>query len=206
MWLHGPAWIAGCAQVASYTRISCAVHATKGTHYALAFRVGHQSGVVGAKVSTSPARGCLLQYSLSILLSSSCEHCTSFLRIFSETTAANMDFERQTKPAIMPVEQDEMKGYEVDGSIPTKYRGSAGRCGQKKYYYQAINTESCSRPTRHGHAWEETGPEGKTSRLVGLKELPANSHARRGISSLLPCLDSQAPLWLVGKYFWYSSS
>lgn len=123
-----------------------------------------------------------------------------------ETTAANMDFERQTKPAIVPVEQDEMKGYEVDGSIPTKYRGSAGRCGQKKYYYQAINTESCSRPTRHGHAWEETGPEGKTSRLVGLKELPANSHARRGISSLLPCLDSQAPLWLVGKYFWYSSS
>jgi hypothetical protein len=38
-----------------------------------------------------------------------------------------MDFERQSKPAAMPVDQEEMKGYEVDGSIPTKYRGSAGR-------------------------------------------------------------------------------
>jgi len=44
-----------------------------------------------------------------------------------ETHAANMDFERQAKPAAMPVDQEEMKGYEVDGSIPTKYRGSAGR-------------------------------------------------------------------------------
>jgi hypothetical protein len=38
-----------------------------------------------------------------------------------------MDFERQIKPAAMPVDQEDMKGYEVDGSIPTKYRGSAGR-------------------------------------------------------------------------------
>lgn len=38
-----------------------------------------------------------------------------------------MDFERQAKPSTMPIEQEEMKGYEVDGSIPNKYRGSAGR-------------------------------------------------------------------------------
>jgi len=38
-----------------------------------------------------------------------------------------MDFERQSKPADMPADQEEMKGHEVDGSIPTKYRGSAGR-------------------------------------------------------------------------------
>ena len=37
-----------------------------------------------------------------------------------------MDFERQTKPTTMPVDQEDMKGYEVDGSIPAKYRGSAG--------------------------------------------------------------------------------
>jgi hypothetical protein len=41
-----------------------------------------------------------------------------------------MDFERQTKPTIMPVDQEDMKGYEVDGSIPTKYRGSAGKCSK----------------------------------------------------------------------------
>ena len=38
-----------------------------------------------------------------------------------------MDFERQDKPTGMPANQEGMKGYEVDGSIPNKYRGSAGR-------------------------------------------------------------------------------
>jgi hypothetical protein len=27
----------------------------------------------------------------------------------------------------MPLDQEDMKGFEVDGSIPTKYRGSAGK-------------------------------------------------------------------------------
>ena len=80
-----------------------------------------------------------------------------------------MDFERQTKPAVMPIEQEDMKGYDVDGSIPTKYRGSAGRHIQKTHSCKAINTESCSRPTRHGHAWEETSSEGKTGRLVDME-------------------------------------
>ena len=45
-----------------------------------------------------------------------------------------MDFERQAKPATMPVEQEEMKGYEVEGSIPTKYRGSAGKHLEKEAF------------------------------------------------------------------------
>lgn len=39
----------------------------------------------------------------------------------------NMDFERQANVATMPPDQEDMKGFEVDGSIPTKYRGSAGK-------------------------------------------------------------------------------
>ena len=77
VWLRGPAWIGG----APYTRISCAVYATKGTHYALAFRVGRQSAVVGVKTSILQARGCSLQSSLSIFLLKYCKHCTPFLRM-----------------------------------------------------------------------------------------------------------------------------
>lgn len=81
VWLRGPAWIGGCVRLAPYTRISCAVYATKGTHYALAFRVGRQSAVVGAEVSIQQARGCSLQFSLSIFLLKYCKHCTPFLRM-----------------------------------------------------------------------------------------------------------------------------
>jgi hypothetical protein len=38
-----------------------------------------------------------------------------------------MDLEKHTKPATLPAYQEGTKGHEVDGSIPTKYRGSAGR-------------------------------------------------------------------------------
>lgn len=79
VWLRGPAWIAGCVRVAPYTRILCAVHATKGTHYALAFRVGRQPGVVRVKVSIFRVRGCPLQPPLSILLFKYCKRYTTFL-------------------------------------------------------------------------------------------------------------------------------
>jgi len=38
-----------------------------------------------------------------------------------------MDFERRARRPTIPPVQADMKGYEVDGYIPTKYRGSAGR-------------------------------------------------------------------------------
>jgi hypothetical protein len=70
-----------------------------------------------------------------------------------------MDFERQANPATMPLDQEDMKGFDVDGSIPTKYRGSAGKnwtlpCSQ------CIYTDVRSRPARHGHAREEASSEG----------------------------------------------
>lgn len=41
-----------------------------------------------------------------------------------------MDVERRPHPAAMPPDQEYMKGFEVEGSIPAKYRGeiSSLRC------------------------------------------------------------------------------
>jgi len=34
--------------------------------------------------------------------------------------------DKQHNPMAMPLDSEDMKGFEVDGSIPDRYRGSAG--------------------------------------------------------------------------------
>jgi hypothetical protein len=45
---------------------------------------------------------------------------------------------------------------------------------KEKHSYKTMNTESCSRPTRHGHAWKETSLESKADQKIDRDDLHAN--------------------------------